>query len=61
MKTISAGCLIFVLAAPSSNGFAVDSFLHLIAFDHKKLTCRHAVRNYRLTDVEGHVVKEMLA
>lgn len=61
MKTISAVCLIFVLAAPASNGFAVDSLLHLIAFDYEKPTCRHAGRNYCLTDVKGHLVKEVLA
>ena len=35
--------------------------LHLMGFDHEKLTYRHAGRDYRLTDVEGHVVKEVLA
>jgi hypothetical protein len=37
------------------------TMLHLMGFDHEKLTYRHAGRDYRLTDVEGHVVKEVLA
>ncbi|MEZ6086804.1 MAG: DUF1501 domain-containing protein [Pirellulaceae bacterium] len=37
------------------------TILHLLGFDHEKLTYRHAGRDYRLTDVEGHVVKELLA
>jgi hypothetical protein len=28
--------------------------------DHTKLTYRHAGRDYRLTDVHGEVVKEIL-
>ena len=37
------------------------TILRLMGFDHEKLTYRHAGRDYRLTDVEGHVVKEVLA
>ncbi len=35
--------------------------LHLIGIDHLKLTHRHLGRDYRLTDVYGEVVKEILA
>jgi hypothetical protein len=35
--------------------------LHLLGFDHEKLTYRYAGRDFRLTDVYGHVVKEILA
>ncbi len=35
--------------------------LHLLGLDHTKLTYRHAGRDYRLTDVHGEVVKEILA
>ena len=35
--------------------------LHTLGFDHTKLTFRHAGRDYRLTDVSGSVVKEILA
>lgn len=37
------------------------TILHLMGFDHKRLTYRHAGRDYRLTDVHGKVVKEILA
>jgi hypothetical protein len=37
------------------------TMLHLLGFDHEKLTYRYAGRDFRLTDVHGHVVKEMLA
>ncbi|MBD3672316.1 MAG: DUF1501 domain-containing protein [Planctomycetaceae bacterium] len=36
------------------------TILHLMGFDHQRLTYRHAGRDYRLTDVEGRVVKELL-
>jgi len=35
--------------------------LHLLGFDHEQLTYRHAGRDFRLTDVEGRVVKAILA
>jgi len=37
------------------------TILHLLGFDHEKLTFRYAGRDYRLTDVAGRVVKELLA
>ena len=37
------------------------TILHLMGFDHERLTYRHAGRDYRLTDVEGHVVQDVLA
>lgn len=37
------------------------TILHLLGIDHEKLTFRHAGRDFRLTDVHGHVVKELLA
>ncbi|MDG2385105.1 MAG: DUF1501 domain-containing protein [Pirellulaceae bacterium] len=37
------------------------TILHLMGFDHKKLTFRHAARDYRLTDTEGKIVKQILA
>ncbi len=37
------------------------TILHLLGLDHTKLTYRHAGRDYRLTDVSGNVVKEILA
>lgn len=37
------------------------TMLHLLGFDHKRLTYRHAGRDYRLTDIHGEVVKQILA
>jgi uncharacterized protein (DUF1501 family) len=37
------------------------TLLHLLGFDHERLTYRHAGRDFRLTDVHGNVVKEILA
>ena len=36
------------------------TILHLLGFDHLKLTYRFQGRDYRLTDVHGEVVKELL-
>ncbi|HSG70361.1 MAG TPA: DUF1501 domain-containing protein [Planctomycetaceae bacterium] len=37
------------------------TMLHQLGFDHEKLTYRYAGRDFRLTDVEGKVVREILA
>jgi hypothetical protein len=37
------------------------TILHLLGFDHTRLTFRHAGRDFRLTDVHGQVVKPLLA
>jgi hypothetical protein len=36
------------------------TILHLLGLDHERLTFRHNGRDYRLTDVEGNVVREIL-
>ncbi len=36
------------------------TILHLCGLDHTQLTYRHAGRDFRLTDVHGHAVKEIL-
>lgn len=36
------------------------TMLHLLGLDHERLTFRHAGRDYRLTDVHGKVVREIL-
>jgi hypothetical protein len=50
--------------AVAENGVHVHDFhatiLHLLGFDHEKLTFRHAGRDFRLTDVSGNVVKAIL-
>jgi hypothetical protein len=37
------------------------TILHLMGLDHEKLTYRYSGRDYRLTDVSGRVVREILA
>ncbi|MFM1871508.1 MAG: hypothetical protein RL398_930 [Planctomycetota bacterium] len=37
------------------------TLLHLLGFDHERLTYRHQGREYRLTDVFGRVVHDLLA
>ena len=37
------------------------TILALLGFDHEKLTYRHAGRDFRLTDVHGKVVRELIA
>ncbi|HQR05492.1 MAG TPA: DUF1501 domain-containing protein [Gemmatales bacterium] len=50
---------------PASNPVHVHDFhatiLHLIGLDHERLTYRHSGRDYRLTDVSGRVVRDLLA
>ncbi|MDP6208662.1 MAG: DUF1501 domain-containing protein, partial [Roseibacillus sp.] len=36
------------------------TLLHLLGVDHEKLTFKFQGRDYRLTDVHGKVVKEIL-
>jgi hypothetical protein len=37
------------------------TMLHLLGLDHERLTFRHGGRDFRLTDVKGKVIREMLA
>ena len=37
------------------------TILHLLGLDHERLTYRYAGRDFRLTDVYGRVVKEVIA
>ncbi|NQV26539.1 MAG: DUF1501 domain-containing protein [Rhodopirellula sp.] len=37
------------------------TILHQLGIDHTKLTYRHAGRDFRLTDVHGHVIHDILA
>jgi hypothetical protein len=37
------------------------TLLHLLGFDHEKFTYRYAGRDFRLTDVHGQVVRDLLA
>jgi len=35
--------------------------LHCLGLDHERLTFLYSGRHFRLTDVHGHVVKDLLA
>jgi hypothetical protein len=37
------------------------TMLHLLGLDHTRLTYRHAGRDFRLTDVHGEVIRDILA
>ena len=37
------------------------TMLHLLGFDHERLTYRYAGRDYRLTDLSGRVVHDVIA
>jgi hypothetical protein len=37
------------------------TILQLLGFDHTQLTYRYAGRDFRLTDVHGQVIQEILA
>lgn len=37
------------------------TILHLLGLEHTRLTYRHAGRDFRLTDIHGEIVKELLA
>ena len=37
------------------------TIIQLLGMDHKKLTFRFQGRDFRLTDVHGHVIEKLLA
>ena len=37
------------------------TIFHLLGFNHERLTFAHAGRDFRLTDVHGHVIRDILA
>ncbi|MFM8215475.1 MAG: DUF1501 domain-containing protein, partial [Pirellula sp.] len=37
------------------------TILHLMGYDHQRMTFRYAGRDFRLTDVHGNVLKALLA
>jgi uncharacterized protein DUF1501 len=62
----------FILGKTDELGFGViedkhhvhdlqATILHLLGFDHEQLTYRFQGRDFRLTDVHGHVIEKMLA
>jgi len=53
-----------IAATVAENPVHVHDFhatvLHLLGLDHERLTYRHAGRDFRLTDVSGNVVKDII-
>ena len=49
----------------ATDGVHVHDFqatlLHLLGIDHERLTYKHQGRRYRLTDVHGEVMEDLLA
>jgi len=45
---------------PSSVHDLHATILHCMGFDHERLTFRHAGRDFRLTDVSGNVIREIV-
>jgi hypothetical protein len=37
------------------------TIMHLMGIDHERMTYRFQGRRYRLTDIHGHVVEDLLA
>jgi hypothetical protein len=37
------------------------TILHLLGINHRRLTYRYQGRDFRLTDIHGHVVKDIIA
>ncbi len=62
---ISYGSTDEIGATVAEQGVHVHDFhatiLHLLGMDHTRLTYRHAGRDYRLTDVHGKVVRDILS
>lgn len=52
-------------ATVAENGVHVHDFhatiLHLLGLDHTRLTYRHGGRDYRLTDVHGKIIRDLIA
>lgn len=61
---ISYGATDELAATVAENQVHVHDFhatiLHLMGLDHTRLTFRHAGRDFRLTDVHGHVVHDLV-
>ena len=49
-----------VTAAPVTVHDLHATLLHLLGFDHRELVFQHQGRAFRLTDVEGHVVRDIV-
>lgn len=64
--TLALSCLFFLpsglYAADKTNVLFINAtILHLIGIDHERLTCKYQGRRFRLTDVHGRVIDEILS
>ena len=56
--------MISAIASPENPVHIHDfhaTILHLMGLDHEQLTFRHAGRDFRLTDVYGNVVEDIIS
>ncbi len=58
-RMVERGVRFVELTIPMVDGYA--TILHLLGLDHERLTYRFGGRDIRLTDVSGHVVRDILA
>ena len=59
---IRRGFLLFLLSSAVERGVRmVQVYYGNVGLDHEKLTYRYSGRDFRLTDVEGVVVKDIIA
>ena len=42
-------------------GIGLATLMQQLGIEHTRLTFRHQGRDYRLTDIKGNIVKDMLA
>ena len=65
MKQLQLSCQLFTmpgwLSARATSHDLHATILHLLGLDHERLTYRYTGRDFRLTDVYGRVVREILA
>ena len=50
-----------LLGVMANSPATVDGYYTLRGLDHERLTYRYAGRNFRLTDIHGHIVKDIIA
>ena len=59
--SLKGNCFSRVASLAGSGTGSEGVWLKLLGFDHEKFTYRYAGRDFRLTDVHGKVVSELIA
>ena len=54
-------CSLVPLAPGATAQVVIEAAMDLLGLDHTRLTYRYAGRDFRMTDVYGNVVQEILA